>query len=354
MKSPNKYALVEIGDSHDECLLSQMHALSERGVKILLCTTQKIVDRNPLFVNYVDSLLVVDMNQEKSKQKREISRIWNKIKAEKCSKVVLNTAQGNMIRYLCWKALFSKIEFVGILHTTRKLKGSFTQKMISKKVKKYLFLSEYLLSTLEIPKELNVDYFYPLRFNREDRSFKKTGLQIAIIGGVENRRKDLDGFVEMAGAVKDQNIDFVFVGKSDLEKRDVHVFLNKIEKKELQNIRYFTRFVSQDEFDIFVSQSDLILPMIHPDTPSADQYFKNQISGAMTVSFAYKIPMLVHREFKHISEMKPAGFYYEPQKFAEALNSCLDKIEQKRKEMRDHQKYSVEYQENRYADFVMN
>jgi len=94
------------------------------------------------------------------------------------------------------------------------------------------------------------------------------------------------------------------------------------------------------------------LPLVHPNTPSADQYFRNQISGAMTVSFGYKVPMMIHREYEFIEEMREASFYYEQETFSQDVEKALNIVEVKMAEMRKHLPYSSEEQERRYADFL--
>jgi hypothetical protein len=352
MKS-NTIALLEIGGSHDECLLSQMHAIKSTGRKILLITFTEILERNPEFNNYIDDTLFVDMSGSKRERAKEVSRIWKKIKASKCEKVVLNTAEGNLIRFLCLKALFSKIEFIGIVHSTRKFERSFTQSIINKKVKKYFLLSENLLSSISPPAKIKVDYFYPLRFPKIDVVLEKKQKTIVIIGGVERRRKDMDGFVEIAQQVERDDVQFIFLGKSDPTLEDVKDFQAAVTDKGLKDkVKTYDHFVSQSDFIAQIQNADLILPIVHPNTRSAEEYFKSRISGAMSVSFGYKIPMMLHQGYAEIEEMKVASFYYNMENFGKKLDQALDNIETKRAEMLAHPNYRVEFQEEKYLDFL--
>jgi hypothetical protein len=352
MKS-NTIALLEIGGSHDECLLSQMHAIKSTGRKILLITFTEILERNPEFNNYIDDTLFVDMSGSKRERAKEVSRIWKKNKASKCEKVVRNTAEGNLIRFLCLKALFSKIEFIGIVHSTRKFERSFTQSIINKKVKKYFLLSENLLSSISPPAKIKVDYFYPLRFPKNDVVLEKKQKTVVIIGGVERRRKDLDGFVEIAQQVERDDVQFIFLGKSDPTLEDVKDFQAAVIDKGLKDkVKTYDHFVSQSDFIAQIQNADLILPIVHPNTRSAEEYFKSRISGAMSVSFGYKIPMMLHQGYAEIEEMKVASFYYNMENFGKKLDQALDNIETKRAEMLAHPNYRVEFQEEKYLDFL--
>ena len=352
--SQKPVALIEIGGSHDECLLSQLCAIHAAGRKTLLITTPEVIDRNPAFQDCVDEFFPVDMSRDKSSKKKGVGKIWDKLKSEGVEKVVLNTAQGNLVRLLCWKALFHKVEFVGVIHTTRMFTESFTQKLIHKKVKKYLLLSEYLLSTVIPPRGIQLDYFYPIRFHQGEKTVQSDKKLITIIGGVENRRKDLAGFTELIKSLKRDDVQFVFLGKSDPSNEDVKNFQKEIEKSGLSGmVRTFDHFVDQDTFDAHLKATTLILPIVHPDTPSADQYFKNQISGAMSVAFGYKIPMLIHKAYAHIEEMQAASFYYEQSQFSTVLDEALVNSETKRADLQNNPKYHTETQEKRFVDFVL-
>lgn len=351
--SSNSVTLLEIGGSHDECLLSQMHVLKSNGYEVRLITTQAVMDRNPVFSEYVSDVFIVDMSGGKSERKQQIDRIWKKLKTEKTRKLVINTAQGNLIRKLVWKALFQKIEIIGIIHTTRKFQGSFTQKMINLKIKKYLLLSEYLLSTVKVPNGISLEYFYPIRFASKPQPMKTESKSVIIIGGVEERRKDLKGFLRMAEQVRNENVRFTFLGKSANDKPEVQSFLKSIQELGLEEqVKTFDSFVPQEVFDQTIQNADLILPIVHPETPSADQYFRNQISGAMSVSFGYKIPMLIHEAYQHIEEMQAASFYYSPENWTDVLQTALTNAEDRKHEMEENPRYNVDLQEKRYLDFV--
>ncbi len=345
-------ALMEVGGSHDECLYSQIYALNNAGHKVYLICTKEIKDRNPSFEELLAGFVIIEFSKSKFKNNGILLGVIRKLKGLEVSKLVLNTAQGGKIRNLCLMSLFSKLEFIGIIHTTRKFKESFTQKVINWKVKKYLLLSEYLWSTVSPPRNSKVDYFYPIRYQGYTHSLPSNEkLEVTIIGGVENRRKDLDGFVHLISTLKAE-ANFTFLGKSDLNHDDVHAFQLKLtEMKLTENVKTFNTFVSQKEFNRHLKKTDVILPLVHPNTPSADQYFKNQISGAMSVAFGYKIPMLIHEHYNFIEEMKPASIYYNPSNFSQRL-SDVDGFKKVRLKMESNPKFDPKEQEKRFLNFL--
>lgn len=347
-------ALVEIGGSHDECLLSQLVALKSRNCKVILVCNQRIKERNPHFTKWVDQWIIVDFFSKAWKDFIIVRKMMKDIRKTGAEFVVFNTAQGGIVRNAAVISLFSKIRFSGIIHTTRKFEGSFTQKIIFWKIKRYLVLSEHLLNSVAPSKKLDIDYFYPLRFPKGGPIVQTTHqeFQITLIGGVENRRKDLAGFINMIAETKSTH--FTFLGKSDPKSTEVIQFKTELEKRGIsQQITLFDSFVSHEQFDSVLQNTDAILPLIHPGTASADQYFKNQIAGAMTVAFSYKIPLLLHKSYAGIKEMQPASIYYSTPKFKQVIEQLSEQKTTIIKKMSNHKAYQEEYQEGRYLDFVL-
>lgn len=348
-----KIALLEIGGSHDECLLTQMHAIKQSGREVVLITTQEVIDRNPIFNNYVDSSLVFSATELNNRMK-SMKTLLRFLKQEKVSKLVLNTAQGHHVRNLSLLALFSKIKFIGVIHTTRKFNDSFTQKIIHKKIKKYLLLSEFLKSKISPEKGITLDYFYPIRFDKVDYfAPKQEKANIVIIGGVENRRKDLEGFPNLIQQI-DDDFQFVFLGKSDPKNEEVIEFKKRLNEQNLMDkVTFYDDFVSNEEFSKQIQISEAILPLVHPKTPSADQYFKNQISGAMNVAFGYHKTLLIHEEYQSIKEMQPASLYYNLNDFGDVLRRNKLEFARISESMNKNSLYNIENQEKRYMDFIL-
>lgn len=342
---------VEIGNSHEECLLTQVVALKNHGCNCTLICNEEIKTRNPHFEQYFNLIVTIDA---KSKSSKELAKlVWTKIKEVNPAKVIFNTAQGSAIRNLAIKGLFSKMEFIGIIHTTLKIKGSFTQRLIDLKIRKYLLLSEFLYHSVEsIIGKKKFEYFYPILFHSTPHTkTSDNGTQIGIIGGVEVRRKDLEGFFELVKAT-DEKVHFSFIGRSNTELAEVQKFIADIKSQGIEKrVTISEHFVSQEEFDTQVQQLDFILPLVHPNTPSEDQYFKNQISGAVNVALGYQIPLLIHEAYKHVDEIKLSSAFYRIDNFNETLQSAIEN----RKSLMENisRLYSKEEQEERYAKFIL-
>lgn len=346
-------ALIEVDGSHDECLLSQLFALRRTSVVITLIVTQKILDRNRDFETLADNLIIIDDSLPHNKIVRKILSSFRKHRIELA---VFNTAQGAKVRDISVKLFFSKIKLVGVIHTTKKFEDSFRQKVINLNIKKYFLLSEFLLKKVKPPKGISVDYFYPIRFHDfKTQRTKSSVITISIIGGVENQKKDLAGFITMVESVKALPIQFVFLGKSDPNRLEVQELKNKLDRINMkERVRFHDSFVSQEEFDRQLQQTDALLLLAHPNTSSVNQYYNTQISGAANVAFGYNIPLFMHSAFIEVDELKNRSVFYTLENFAEVVSDCKPKLLSIEEWMKNDKEMTNEVQENRFLDFLFS
>ena len=345
-----KVLLLEAASSHDECLYTQWEALKSAGVEVELAVDEQVASRLQL----PDARIHVVRTSESTNTDivRAVSKL---IKQGKPDLVVFNTAQGRFVRDLALRFLLRKVRFVGLIHTTRKFKGSFTQKIISLKIKSYLFLARFLLDQCKDKSTGRMDFFYPLDFpGARQAKAAFPSKRIAIIGGVEERRKDLNALLDMMQQDGSTDVHFVFLGRTDRSKPEVQRFCEKLDELELSSrVRLFDEFISHELFNQELAQADYILPLVHPGTPSAEQYFSNQIPGAMNVALAFTIPLLIEESYRQISELQDAAFYYKTEEFGLLLEKLsAAQHEQKVAQMKANLMYQTEVQRTRYLSFL--
>lgn len=367
---PERIALIEFDSSHDECLLTQVKALKKYGCWVLLVTNEIIKNRNQHLKPLVDEWIDIDFrgsNNHRNGLKGAaigdamiIRRLMRKLKEEKIDRVVFNTAQGGHVRNACLFSLFRKIEFVGIVHTVRKFQGSFTQKVISLKIKKYFVLGEFLKEQIPlISTPLNrrnsrrVESFYPLDFPDKLENLQVEGhTHISLIGSVEKRRKDLDGFISLIQQC-DSSVTFSFLGKADPTNNEVIEFKKNLEAINcLDRVEFYEKFVNSETISQILRKTTAILPLIHPHTPSSEEYFRHQISGSMNIALGYKIPLLLHESYRKIGELNTASCYYEVDKFLDVINQLRQDNSSIRESIRSTKKYRAEYQHKTFLDFI--
>lgn len=349
-----KVALIELGGSHEECMLTQMIALKSINASITLICTPEIKARNPHFEKYVDAILVVDFTKKAWEDFKLILGINQFLKNNDFQKAVLNTAQGGHIRNLCLTAPKS-VEFIGIIHTIRKFQGSFTQKIIHRKIRKYLLLSDFLLDKITIPKKLKVESFYPLDYPEFDLKITKRHSEtwITVVGGVENRRKDLTGFLSMLENTTDENIKFIFLGKSDENKQEVVNFTAQIQAMKKSNqVLMFNDFIAADLFNAYIQSSDFLCPLIHPETQSAEQYISNQISGAFNLAYSYQIPLLIHESYREIKDLQNSSVFYNITNFDTILPNAIQNRSEIVAKIASIEKWKKEFQQKKFIEFL--
>ncbi|MDG1333861.1 MAG: hypothetical protein P8P74_16100 [Crocinitomicaceae bacterium] len=355
---PERVAIIEFDSSHDECLLTQINALKKQGCWILLVTNEIVRERNSHLIDLVDEWSNIDpkgkhLNGAAIGDAMIIRRLMRFLKKQTIDTVIFNTAQGGHVRNACLFSLFRKQEFVGIIHTIRKFQGSFTQGIINLKIKKYLVLTEFLKEQIPTKKGFQFESFYALDFPKGDEaSTVSDAVHISIIGSVESRRKDLDGFVSLVEQ-SDDSIYFRFLGKADPSNSDVIKLKQKLEKVgRLNQVEFNEKRIEFNEMDQILRKTTAILPLVHPDTPSATEYFRNQIPGSMNIALAYKIPLLLHKEFKNISELNAASCYYSLDQFSNTIDELTAQNLAIRRAMKAREQYSTSWNHDQYLEFL--
>ena len=351
MTAPVHIALVEIAGSHDECLYTQVRALTDSNCRLFWVTSTAMKERNPHLVPYFTDIFLVDTVSKPLADLRKMKGIVRYLQVKKVEKVVFNTAQGGHVRNLA--LLMPKhIVCYGLIHTLRKFQDSFTQKVIYRMIKKYVVLSDDLLAKVKPITGIEVSSFYPIDFPHYEGEFSKNGVLVTLTGGVENRRKDLKSFIEMCSN-SPAEVHFVFLGKSDMKREDVKVFVDELEKRGLRDrVTLFPEFVDQATFDAVLKRTDFLLPLIHPNTPSSEEYIHHQISGAFTLAFAYRIPLLIHEVYRGEKDLGEAGFFYMPVQFGEILTHAISQRSDVVKKIASNSKWDLAKQHAKFREFV--
>ena len=351
-----KIALVEFGESHDECLLSQAKALFNDDVLVIMYCSTSLWERNPAFQRYVFRHISLKKTNSWKSQINLALFLRKSLLENKINKVVFNTAQGALVRNFC---LFSpkKIELIGIVHTIKKLNNSFTQKIITSKIKKYLVLNKSLLNKLQIPSKIKVGVFYPFEYPKGSQNILKEKGQVWIVipGEVQQRRKDLLGSIEIMkkSCQKNKELRFIFLGRHDNLWEETEEFMTLLKKEKIyRNCIFFNEFIDNDLFMSFVQKSDFLWPMVHPNTKSANEYFVNQISGTINLAFSLKIPLLIHNNYSSWEDLNSSAILYTKNNFSDKLISGIKKREDIIDKMKNNPCFSKEKQLSAYLNFI--
>ncbi len=314
--------VIEMLSWHDECLYSVCSLLKSNGYSVLLIADLKLQNKQTSLSPVVDEFKFLDFHSGLNTFKSivEVNKVISK---RKIRNVYFNTAQGNPI----WKFFlipFSKnINFVGTLHNISKLDNSFSQRFITKKIKRYVLLSEILLPAYEKVCKKPVSVFYPIIYpiiSNVEFSKPEGEIWIVIPGSVDYRRRDYSILFSGNNLSYEKNIKFIVLGnrsKSDGDK----VFMMVKEMQLDDNFIFFDSFVDDVVFQTYIKMADYILPLVHPDVSPLDCYVSTKISGTYNLAYAYKKPMLCEQSLSKYKEFVDSSFFYSTENFVGFINS---------------------------------
>jgi hypothetical protein len=214
------------------------------------------------------------------------------------------------------------IKIAGIIHNTRKLVSSTGQKIISKKIKSYYVLADYMehsFPQIKGIKQQHINCAYNPSFPKRKLNKASNEIWVTIPGSIEYKRRDYDFLLTLIEhKEKTQNIKFILLGNSS--RFEGPLFIDKIKENGVENnFIWFESFVPNDLFYNYMIQSDFLLPLIHPSTPSANDYLKYKVSGTFIQSQAYSKLMICHQMFNQPGFSYPSKFYQNAEEFIQIL-----------------------------------
>jgi hypothetical protein len=358
MANEKHIALIEFAASHVECIYSQLLFLKSGGytVHLIACNElQSYVEflHEPLHCKYVDAGVdfrshwrcVLDTNEY--------------LKRNKIHRVVLNTAEGNHVRDLCLVASPGGL-FTGILHHAYKLSRSFTQKLISFRIRKYFVLGDYLLAGLNTQGRVRVASFYPIFFpisNSVEIHKPDDEVWIGIPGELNYLRRDYESLVEAVSRRRSPpNVRYILLGSSKARLMDGARVRDAVHKSGLQcQFVFFDAYIDAPTFYSYLMKCDILLPLIHPGVQLYETYRRFSVSGTYNLAIGLAKPMLMHSSFRGFEDIETTSFFYELDSMAETINSLVrdrSLIETKSKEILRCEKFSFDVQCKRYLDFL--
>ncbi len=340
----SRVLLIELSDSHAEVFSPVQKFLQEAGYNVDLFVTEKYPVSGAGVIKRVPG-------KNRISQLLSLNRF---IRSENYNNLYFNTAEGLSVRDFCFLNYFNKLQICGTLHQAKKLNGSFTQKVISSKIKNYFVLAEYIKEYVEKSGLKNkVEYFYPLCPAK--KLINGELLTITVPGEIALWRRDymwLAGFIKDNIDILENKIRFIFLGSSDNpEGRSVIDF---IAGNNLQHIiRYYDKYVLAGEFENIMRSTDLIFPLLNPGAGEYESYRSTKISGAFNLSMNYKIPMLLNADYKDVIDFNNISLYYDKDNFRDVIKS-LDRnlINSLALNFINDVRFSYEYQSNKFRKFV--
>jgi len=349
-----KIAIVELGGSHDECLYAQIKMIkSVQGIHLTLICNDSLKD-NVKYYDLVDQKLFIPLKRG-DKQWPSLYRLWLQLKKERFNKIIFNTAQGKVIRKLLRFPFHKRTQFYGTLHDTRKIASSHTQKGISKKVRHYFILNEYLEKNMTKGGKNRISFsvYHPIFFPaypQQNINKKKDEIWICIPGQVELKRRDYTTLFE---SIKQhgihKNVKFLLLGRYGHAHGDGDYILKKIAALSVQDhFLLWEKFVPVDVFHNMIKNSDYILPLIHEGDISGNLY-KNQISGAYNLAVGYRKALVVEKRIAEKVLMDYEPITYDKETLMKTINELPSPTS---KQLYEHEKWSFDAQRKNYLQAI--
>jgi hypothetical protein len=347
-------ALIELGGSHDECLYAQVRFLKESGYNVhLICTSN--LEKQVSDFDDVDTFLYFDFDGASLLQAMAyLLRIRQHIIRNNITQVIFNSAEGNRVRNLTLLPFPASVQFSGTIHNSHKLLKSSSQGIISRKVKKYFVLNDYILPHVANSRNVAVESFYPIFFPKFEEVAlpKKEGeLWVCIPGQVDHNRRDYRSLLDAVTQHKlAPNVKFIVLGRDKNPDAGLTLWLKQ--DGLIEHFIVFDEFIPNEVFHSYLAQSDVIMPLVHPGLPKFDQYLRYKITGAINLAFAYRKPLLIHNVFKEIPDFKENSVFYSSENLSQTLTQLPDLLQTIKPQLYQQPKWDFNYQQQKYIRFI--
>lgn len=354
-------ALVEFYDSHEVNLYSQLCFLRDGGYEVTLIVSEKHRDTVAAFGGGFEVEFVRVTALRGRAQWKELWRIRGLLLRRGISTVVFNTAHSNPVRNFCLFPFPTTLRFFGTLHGVNKLQGSFTQKLISRRIPNYFLLSDYMLEkAMKMPRKgLRFEVFYPIfhpPYGAVTLPPKPDGqLWIAIPGSVEYKRRDYVALVDAFGGLPSKpDVRFLLLGNARHRDSNGPELKKRVETAGIaDHFLFFDSYVPNATLHAFMGVCDAVMPLIHPVNADMEKYLENQISGAFHLAFAYRKPLLMHDYFCRYQDFQETALFYALPEFPAFLESMQERISSFHSDLRyANPKWRMAYQSERYNRFL--
>jgi len=352
---PNNHAaLIELGDSHVECIHSQLLFLRHGGYTVHLICSEGIRQQVCNFEN-LHRFLFLDRAHDSWGHWSRVRSVLRYIRENHIRTIIFNTGGGNNTRDISFFAP-RNVRQVGIIHHTHKLKNSFTQFLISRRVQKNFVLNDYLLDV--IPRRFRKDFVSAYLIFSEpvetvDIQRDSERLWVAIPGEVDFRRRDYKALIDALESRREHvgTLQFLLLGecRRDGDGKRLRDMINETGLES--HFVLFDSFLDRETFFSYLIKSDILLPLIHPGLKFFSHYQRYQVSGAYNLSFGFAKPMLLHEVLKGPHDFDVAAFFYGTGELAQLLCHLAAhpaEFQEKGRGIRECKKFSFEVQCEKY------
>ncbi len=314
-----KVLLIELGESHDDGLVSWIRTLEECGVKnVAVACTPNVHNR----IRFSGVFHWVPTSRSKSLLRRisTILAVRRYVRRNNITHCVVNTASGTYALMLL-AAIPKRCKRVGILHFVRSLTHSTTQQRISRLVQQYVVISPHLLEIA--PKKTPVPISAVPQTARltETHEPHTHTIRVAIPGAVDARRRAYrDVFCDAVMDNIPPSIQFHVVGNAGSEQDPSRQWFYEILAPYKGRVRLHSTYLTHEDYHAGIAQCHAVLPLIHPGTVEYADFMNDKSSGAFTLAWTYGKPLFLERGFEKFRFLHHGTMFYDVENLVAALN----------------------------------
>lgn len=353
-----KIALIELTTYHEECLYSQIRFLKDANYDVHLIIHPKI---HKNIVHYG-----IETSKTRFLDPRSssffIKRIYNwfttyqYIVRNGFDVVIFNTASSNKETIALTRLLPKRIKCFGSIHNLKKLNGSFSQKIISKRIQNYYVLNDFLVdSTVINDRNIRLFPYYPIYFPKFPSSKimdKKNDVWICIPGEVNYKRRNYKIVLEALSRLEleNTNLKIIILGKMNPKNPDVALFSSQVQELNLTPFLItFDHFIENEIFHEYIKTSDFIMA---PVSNTEQNYLKYKITGAYNLAFAYKKPLITPQEMSVMPDLYENSYFYEDSESLAQLFNSISNNSLETKKLYTHKKWNYPFQLKKYLKLI--
>ncbi|RRQ47545.1 hypothetical protein DZC72_17580 [Maribacter algicola] len=353
-----KIALIELTTSHEECLYSQIRFLKDANYDVHLIINPKFKKNLNLYGIDTGKVRFIDPRGASTLLKRMHNWLltYKYIVGNAFDTVVFNTASSNKETIALSRLLPKRIKCLGSIHNLKKLNDSFSQKVISKRIKDYYVLNDFLVNSMEInDSKIRLFPYYPIFFPEYQGSNlvdKKNDIWVCIPGELSFKRRNYDVVLQALSKLEGSqtNLKIIILGKMNPKSTDVPYFKNQVEELKLEPyIVTFDHFIQNDLFHDYIQASDYIMA---PVSNTEQNYLKYKITGAYNLAFAYKKPLITPKEMNVMPDLNENSYFYEDSDSLAMLFKSIVDNTLETKNIYTNEKWQYSYQLKKYLNLI--
>ncbi len=346
-----KVALIEVSTSHEECLFTQVKLLTDGGHTVDLILHHALQPQIRAYQDLCNHCHffepVTSGFFKKLRQRRALTKMLKSYDL-----LIFNTASSSkLVRNLALSLSRYPVRCLGVLHNAKKLGSSFTQRLISLKIKRYLVLSDTLLENAPKMENLILGSFYPIYFPTVSAIPKKEEKEIwiSIPGRIDWERRAYTTLISaLRGLKTNVPLKFLLLGKLDKTTEAGNRLWQLILENQLEHFFIcFDTFISNEKYHGHLKTSDYIMPLLK----TSEDYLNFKISGSFNLAFAYKKTLLCSSFFEPLQDLKENGLFYQENALQQLLHQISNENLMKKGNYAQD-KWDYAYQKEKYLKFV--